>query len=546
VARIFFLLFSFVGLCRTQDITFGGTVKDSLSLVGIDSARVDIVNTTNPLEKYSVFTNVNGQWLYSFYSTHVEKSNALPLSFELKQNFPNPFNPSTTIHFSIRSAGAATMSVYNSIGQLLDERTFAVVPGEYSIKWTSKGAAGVLFYSLRCGNQQMTRKMIQLDGGDGVGLSSPVLTHGITTSSSLAKQTAGEYLITVSKIGYEPDSTLVQPLNNPNINFTLTTVHQRAFVIDLHNDILELVVNGYQMGVRHTTNQSDLPRFREGGVDAQMLSLWVDPNEFPSPLSYPRVLEMADSFQSQLTKNASLMVHAKTLAEIQAAHATEKFAGIYGVEGGHAIEDDLNKLIALYHLGARYMTITWNNSTSWATSAADPLSASKGLDDFGRQVIKTMDSLGMIIDVSHTGIKTIDDILAITKNPIIASHSGVRALRNHYRNLTDDQIIKIAQSGGVIGVVFYTSFLSSAPRSTVNIDTVIKHIDYIKNLVGIDYIAIGADYDGGITAPVGLEDVSKMPALTLALLKHGYTTADVRKILGGNFMRVFKQVCEHE
>jgi len=168
----------------------------------------------------------------------------------------------------------------------------------------------------------------------------------------------------------------------------------------------------------------------------------------------------------------------------------------------------------------------------------------KGLSDFGKQVIRTMDSLGVIIDVSHTGIKTIDDILAVTKNPIIASHSGVRALRDHYRNLSDDQIIKIANTGGVIGVVFYTAFLSSANSSSVTVQNVIQHIDYIKNLVGIDYIAIGADYDGGITAPVGLNDVSKMPALTLALLQHGYTPSDVRKILGENYMRVFKEVCQ--
>lgn len=519
-------------------------VKDSSSLALIDSARIDIVNTADPSEKYSVFTNANGAWSYTFQITGVDQKEHLPVSFNLKQNFPNPFNPSTTILFSVQSSGPATLSVYNSIGQLLDERTYDVVPGEYSVKWTSKGAAGVLFYSLRSGAHTVTRKMIQLDGGHGNGLGNLTLVGGVATVSSLSKQMTTEYSVTVSKLGYEPDSLTIPAANNPNVNFSIPTVHQRAFVIDLHNDILELVVNGYQMGVRHITNQSDLPRFRDGGVDAQMLSLWVDPSEFDSTHAFQRTVEMADSFQSQLVKNASTLAHARTIAEIQEANAAGKFAGIYGVEGGYSIEGDLNKLITLYNLGARYMTITWNNSTSWATSAADPLSATKGLSDFGKQVIKTMDSLGMIIDVSHTGIKTIEDILATTKNPIIASHSGVRALRNHTRNLTDDQIIKIAQSGGVIGVVFYTSFLSSASRSSVNIDTVIKHIDYIKNLVGIDYIAIGADYDGGITAPVGLEDVSKMPALTLALLKHGYSPADVRKILGENFLRVFKQVCE--
>ncbi|MBI2427559.1 MAG: membrane dipeptidase [Ignavibacteriales bacterium] len=541
--RISLFLLFIVHLLRADQITIGGTVKDSSSLAGIDSVRIDIVNTGNISEKYSVFTNNLGKWSYTLQSTDVNDQQPLPISFGLKQNYPNPFNPSTMIAFSVLSYGPATISVYNSIGQLLDEQTYDVSPGEYSVRWTSKGAAGALFYTLRSNGQTMSKKMIQLDGGYSGGLGEPTLVHGVAITSSLEKRSASDYSVTVSKLGYEPDSATIPAADNPNINFNLTTVHQRAFVIDLHNDILELVVNGYQMGTRHTTNQSDLPRFRDGGVDAQMLALWVDPSNFPTT-AFQRVQQMADSFQSQLVMNAATMAHARTSAEIAAANAAGKFAGIYGVEGGIAIEDVLNKLIALYNLGARYMTITWNNSLSWATSAADAQSATKGLSDFGKQVITTMDSLGMIIDVSHTGIKTIEDILATTKNPIIASHSGVRALRNHTRNLTDDQIIKIGQGGGVIGVVFYTSFISSAPKAQVTIDTVIKHIDYIKNLVGIDYIAIGADYDGGITAPVGLEDVSKMPALTLALLKHGYSPADVRKILGGNFMRVFKQVCE--
>ncbi|MFA6542736.1 MAG: dipeptidase, partial [Bacteroidota bacterium] len=290
-------------------------------------------------------------------------------------------------------------------------------------------------------------------------------------------------------------------------------------------------------------HQSDIPRFRDGGIDAQMISLWADPS-IQTMTPYQRVIQMADTFQAQISRNPSSIVQARTVDDIIAAHNEGKIAGIYGVEGGHSIENDLGKLTALYDLGMRYMTITWNNSTAWATSAQDAQSSTKGLSDFGKQVIRTMDSLGVIIDVSHTGIKTIDDILAVTKNPVIASHSGVRALRDHYRNLSDDQIIKIANTGGVIGVVFYTAFLSSANSSSVTVNNVIQHIDYIKNLVGIDYIAIGADYDGGITAPVGLNDVSKMPALTLALLQHGYTPADVRKILGENYLRVFKTVCQ--
>jgi membrane dipeptidase len=195
-----------------------------------------------------------------------------------------------------------------------------------------------------------------------------------------------------------------------------------------------------------------------------------------------------------------------------------------------------------YELGARYMTITWNNSTAWAVSAQDARSSTVGLSSFGREVIRTMDSLGMIIDVSHTGIKTIWDILATSRNPIIASHSGVRALNNHYRNLSDAQIDSIAGRGGVIGIVFYPPFLSS--HGGVDIETVIRHIDYIKNRVGVDYVALGSDFDGIESVPIGLEDVSKFPNLTVALLHHGYTIPEVQKILGGNYLRVFRQVCK--
>ncbi len=187
------------------------------------------------------------------------------------------------------------------------------------------------------------------------------------------------------------------------------------------------------------------------------------------------------------------------------------------------------------------MTITWNNSTDWAVSAQDSRSTTVGLSDFGRHVIRLMDSLGIIIDVSHTGIKTIQDILQETQNPIVATHSGARALRNHYRNLYDWQIQDIANSGGVIGVVFYPYFLNGSSNASIN--DVIAHIDYIKNLVGIDYVAIGSDFDGIEVVPLGLEDTSKFPNLTEALFDHGYSREEVEKILYKNFKRVFEQVC---
>lgn len=534
------LLFS---TALSQSVTIGGAVKDSATAASLDSVRVDIVNVGDPAEHYTIFTNNSGMWSHTFTGTSVDDNGLSPSSFDLQQNYPNPFNPSTVIPFSLNRPGDVSISVHNILGQLLHERTFQLSAGQFHVRWHSIGAAGVLFYTIRFGDRSITRKMVQLDGGFGGGLGEPLLVGGMLSSNTLSKRTSTNYSVTVSKLGYEPDSIVVPFSNNAAINFLLSTVHHRAFVIDLHNDVPEKMVGGYQIGVRNVNNQSDIPRFIDGGIDAQMMVLWPSPNDFPST-QYQRTIQMDDSLKAQISRNSSSIASAKTVSEIQSVTSSKKIAAIMCVEGGGAIENDLNKLIALYNRGARYMTITWNNTLSWAVSAADAQSATVGLNSFGRQVIKTMDSLGMIIDVSHTGIKTIEDILAETKNPIIASHSGCRALRNHTRNLTDNQITAIAAGGGVIGVVFYTSFLSTASAANVNIDTVVKHIDYIKNLVGIDHIGIGSDYDGGITAPVGLENVSKLPNLTMALLKKGYTREEVRKILGLNFMRVFNTVCK--
>ena len=540
ISIVALLLYSVFAIAQTT--TVGGVVRDSVTLATLDSARIDIVNTTNSSEHYTVFTNSLGVWFHTFISNGVDDHDGLPRTFSVEQNYPNPFNPSTNINFFVRQTGTANIQVFNVLGQLLDSRSMTLTPGGYSVPWTSKGAAGALFYSVEMDGQRQRRKMIQLDGGGNGGLGNATLTHGVSALAKSSRHTTSDYRITVSKFAYEPDSTTVPLANNTNINFHIQTIHRRAFLIDLHNDVMEIVVGGgYQLGVRHTTHHSDLPRFFDGGVDAQMFSIWPSPTQFPTT-AYQRSIQMIDSFDVQVARNPLTFAQARTSTEIQQVNADGKFAGILGVEGGHAIQDDLNKLIALYQRGARYLTITWNNSTSWATAAADAQSATRGLSEFGRQVIRTMDSLGMIIDVSHTGIKTIEDILQTTTKPIIASHSGARALRNHTRNLTDAQIVSIAQRAGVIGVVFYPPFLSAS--STVNIDTVVRHIDYIKNLVGVDYIAIGSDFDGIEVTPVGLENVTKFPSLTLALLRRGYSSTDVKKILGENYMRVFRSVCQ--
>lgn len=524
-----------------QPVTISGVVRDTVTLQPLDSARITITNTNNPSERYTVFTNTQGLWAFTFTGgTSVGEDLALPELITVEPNYPNPFNPSTVLRFTIRQGGTVRVSIYTVLGEELARETFALEPGGYTLPWTSKGAAGALFYAFEVRGQRITGKMLQLDGGTTGGLGAPTMVHGIGSTGHHTPSSSSTYVVIAERYDYEPDSLTIPQINNANINFQLNTVHRRAFVFDLHNDVLGLSVNGYQLGERHTTNHSDIPRFRDGGIDAQMLSVWVSPTQFPTT-SYARAMQMIDSFLVQLDRNGNALAQARTTAEIQAAHAGGRIAGVLGIEGGHIIENDVNKLVTLYNRGARYLTITWNNSTAWATSAADPQSATRGLSDLGRNLIRKMDTLGMLIDVSHTGIKTIEDILQVSSNPIIASHSGVRALRNHTRNLTDAQILSLAQRGGVIGVVFYPPFLSSS--SMVTVDTVVKHIDYLKNLVGVDYIALGSDFDGIEQTPLGLEDVTKVPAITAALLRRGYSRADVRKILGENYLRVFRAVC---
>ena len=535
-----------IGLCPLSmgaaptTVTIGGTVRDKTTFLPIAGARVDLVNAANGADHYTLSTDLSGTWQLVLVSVPGDDEHAIPTSFSLDQNYPNPFNPSTAIPFSLRVEGPVTLSVHNVLGQLLEARTFNLSAGHYEIGWSGKGAAGVLFYTIDMLGERITRKMIQLDGGGQRGWGELRLTQSVVVAKSLQRMASVDYRVTASKIGYEPDSTIFSGADGERHDLALETVHNRAFVVDLHNDILESVITGYQLGTRHTDHHSDLPRFREGSMDFQIFAVWVDPSLSPS-IYNSRANAMIDSFQVQVLRNTSSIAPVTTMSQAQEANAEGKLAGFLSVEGGHAIQDDIQKLKDFYGRGVRAMTITWNNSTSWAVSAQDSRSGTVGLSAFGETVIRSMDSLGMIIDVAHTGIKTIEDILAITKNPIIDSHAGARALYDHYRNLTDAQIRAIAQTGGVIGVVFYPWFLSRS--GTATIDTVIRHIDYIRNLVGIDYIALGSDFDGIERVPVGLEDVSRLPNLTLGLLEHGYTPEDVRKILGGNFLRVLNAVC---
>ena len=536
---ILVLSLCFVLIIKSQTISISGNIKDVKTNSPIENAKVQIKNISNGLID-SVFSDAIGNWQYDIATSVEDDIYYLPTSLEVMQNFPNPFNPSTKIGFLIPSDENVSILVHNILGELVDLKSTFLAKGNYVVDWFSKGSAGVYFYTIAYGNQSITKKMIQLDGGIGIGLGE--IRSGISNRfTDDIPITAVNIELVITKFSYAADTTITTIAGGENFSTYLQTIHSKYTLIDLHNDVLEVMVDdpNYHLATLHNYNHTDIPRLQQGGVDVQFFSIWVHPD---SNNYYQRALSMRDLFYSELAANTTTIEQVTTMQGALQINNQNKIAAVIGVEGGHHIEESLEKLLQLYNAGMRYLTITWNNSTSWAISAADTRTTTQGLNSFGRQVIRTLDSLGVIIDVSHVGIKTIQDILQETSNPIIATHSGARAIRNHTRNLYDWQIQDIANSGGVIGIVFYPPFLTSSPPAYIS--NVIQHIDHIVNLVGVEHVAIGSDFDGiGTNVVIGLEDVSKFPDLTLALLEHGYTEQEVAKILGENFKRVFEQVC---
>jgi membrane dipeptidase len=531
-------------LCAAE-ITIRGTVKDRKRGTAVSSAVVTIVDRLGTVLGTTT-TDAQGQWQKSIAVTDVALGSEPPREFSVGQNYPNPFNPSTKIPFSIEKQGRVRVSVYNILGQILDEREAELQPGSYIVDFHSAGSAGVLFYSVEMNNIRRTGKMIQLDGGRGRGFGGFSRSAAQTSLNLAASYAFDSCRVITSSLVYETDTTTIAFRDSVRADIMLDTVHDRAFLIDLHNDIMEQIAASgftYQLADRHTTKHTDIPRLRDGGVDAQVFSIWVSPTSYAPSIYFATAKKFIDSMKAQVGRNAKDVEIVLKKDSLDVFARQNRIAGLLVVEGGHCIEDNLENLRVLYNEGVRMMTITWKNSTSWAVSDQDTRAATVGLNDFGKQVIRTMDSLGMIIDVSHVGKKTIEDILATSTNPIIASHSGAYTLANNSRNLTDSQILALAGRGGVIGVVFYPYYLTGS--RTASLDNVIQHIDYIKNLTkSVDCIALGSDFDGIEVTPQGLENVTRFPAITEALLQRGYSREDVRKILGGNFMRVFRAVCK--
>jgi len=365
-------------------------------------------------------------------------------------------------------------------------------------------------------------------------------------------------------------------------------LHRRALVADLHSDAVLRMMNGADFGKRDTVGHMDIPRLRDGGVDLQVMACWLA-TETPIEACRPRVDSMIDALDAQLARYPDQIELCRTSAEANRIIDQSKIAIFIGIENGVAIADNLDNLKHFYDRGVRYFTLTHTASNDWCISSADTAPAFHGLTDFGRDVVRRMNELGMIIDISHASPDAVEEVLKVTTDPVIASHSCVRALCDHDRNLTDEQVKAIAANGGVIGINFFNGYLSTAWRVAsdsifgahgaefdsihalypddgarrwqamlplinsctkelekvgVDVGTVCDHIDYIVKLVGPDYVCFGSDFDGVSGLPLGLEDCSKVPNITAELVKRGYSAKDIKKILGGNFMRVFRKVCD--
>jgi membrane dipeptidase len=320
-----------------------------------------------------------------------------------------------------------------------------------------------------------------------------------------------------------------------------------ALLIDTHNDVPMRVVKGFDIGKRAKEGHTDVPRLREGGVGAVFFSVYVGAEYVAGNRSAHRALEMFDAVLGGIVArypNDFLM--ARTADDIEMAHRQGKIAALIGIEGGHAIEDSLALLRDFYALGARYMTLTHANTNQWADSSGDldnpKVQHHNGLTDFGRQVIAEMNRLGMIVDVSHVSDKTFWDVLAASRAPVFASHSSCRALCDVPRDMTDDMIRELARKGGVIQINFNAGFLTQRKSPPANLEDVVAHIDHAVKVGGIGAVGIGSDFDGIEQPPVGLEDVSRFPNLTRALLAKGYSPEDLRKIYGGNTLRLMRAV----
>jgi len=367
----------------------------------------------------------------------------------------------------------------------------------------------------------------------------------------------------------------------------VTRLLQRAVIVDLHDDTTQMILDeGYNLGEKHDFGQVDIPRMRAGHVSAVFLSIWTDPDRFTPTEAVRRALEQIDAVRRETARHPADLEFATTADEILAAHKRGRIAILMGLEGGQAIDSDLAVLRTYYTLGIRYMTLTHTSNTPWADSSGKP-PEHNGLTDFGKDVVREMNRLGMMVDISHVSDKTFYDALATSSAPIIASHSSCRALATAPRNMTDDMLRALAAKGGVVHINYFEGFLDSdfahregalkaeetkqdaiddaTPKfgdrshngpavrkinavrlqklGRIPLSKLLDHFEHAVKIAGIDHVGLGSDFDGvDDMLPEGMEDISKLPNLVRGLMERGFSDDDILKILGGNTLRVMRQV----
>ena len=362
-------------------------------------------------------------------------------------------------------------------------------------------------------------------------------------------------------------------------------LHFSCIVVDTHDDTTQRLLDSkFDLGTRSSAGSIDIPRMREGNVGAIFFSIWM-PSKVTGPDAVNRAIVQIDAVREQVRKHPNDLVLATTAAEIRDAHKQGKIAALLGVEGGHIINSDLDVLRAYAALGVRYMTLTHSGNDEWADSSTDK-AVHNGLTDFGREVVREMNRLGMMVDISHVSDKTFYDALEVSKAPLFASHSSCRAICDAPRNMTDQMMKDLAAKGGVVQINYHVGFLSQEFRDAekadpeinkaisvevtkrcgdnegcqliegdrltreyveqgklprVELGKIIEHIDHAVKVAGVNHVGLGSDFDGA-NMPYGMEDATKLPKITEALLQKGYSEGDVRKILGENTLRVMTEV----
>jgi membrane dipeptidase len=376
----------------------------------------------------------------------------------------------------------------------------------------------------------------------------------------------------------------IQPATGDDIADRARRLHFSSIVLDTHDDTTQrFFTKNFDIGKRNPDGHIDIPRMREGGMNAIFFSIWID-GRIMGPPAVEKALDQIDAVHENVIKYSQDMVFCRTAEEVRRAHAQGKIAALIGVEGGHMIGNDIRVLRMFGDLGVRYMTLTHFYNDEWADSSTDK-PAHNGLTDFGKDVVREMNRQGIMVDISHVSDKTFYDALEVSKAPLIASHSSCRALCNHVRDMSDDMIKALAAKGGVIQINYEKSFIDQAYKDAqdklsggvvamvdqlrkecgddgecterkmaamekqavadgrlphVSWERIIDHIDHAVKLVGADHVGLGSDFDGA-TMPEGMDDCSHLPQITEALMRKGYSDADIRKILGENLLRVMEQ-----